>query len=300
MTTVWQLKHSQLITCPDGTVLSIRRSAITAGGPTCLLIHGFGDGSHVWTHTVQSLDETCAIVTVDLRGHGESAWSCSRDYTVKAHVNDLMHVIGELQLKDLILVGHSLGGQIAIHLTAAHPDRVRGLALLDFGPDINITGMLQARQMLRDSLRLYTSRDDYQTWLIRSQPLIVPAAAELLAATALRPCDDGFRLKIDPALADSEAHTHKDPREEKFLWQALNDFFCPVLVVRGAGSAVLSRSVAAQMQRTIRNSTLHVINGAGHAVMLDNPDQTSGIVSSFVTQLIASGGRLPGRAKIMT
>jgi esterase len=73
------------------------------------------------------------------------------------------------------------------------------------------------------------------------------------------------------------------PQEDELLWKIMRDIACPVLVIRGGGSAVLSRQAAERMAATLPNGRLMTVS-AGHAVMMDNPQEFNDVVARFVRE----------------
>lgn len=286
--------HSKQIPGADGMTLHVRQSSVDASKRVCVLLHGSADGGYIWSEIAESLAQDYRVVLIDLRGHGDSSWSPAQDYRVAAHVRDLRIVLEALQLERFALIGHSLGGQISIHLCAGFRNRVLGLMLADFGPNTNAGARERARLNLKDSLRRYDSIAEYQQVLIDTRPLLPPQTAAWLARESLRECADGFRLKVDPALAEIDSDCDDD--ENNRLWVLLRQTHCPVLVVRGAGSAMLSRLVAEQIKATLPAGTLKVVPNAGHALMLDNGEYFAGITQAFLRSVLGRPAAPPGAA----
>jgi len=271
---------SNRICVRDGTTLQLRQYG--RGDVSCLLVHGFAEGSYVWTPCMRSLGNTFPSIAVDLRGHGDSDWDKLHNYNVQAHtadVNDLLNLMGNQRR---ILIGHSMGAHILMRVTMLRPDLVAALVLVDFGPHLSAQAGQRVRELLKDSLRHYTSVAEYAQRLMHLRPLIPPELVEYVALSSLRPIDGGFQLKVDPALLDSaEALGTAD---ESQLWQIMRDIACPVLIVRGAGSAMLTRQVAERMMKTLRHGRLATVPLAGHGVMMDNPREFNEIVGKFCAE----------------
>jgi pimeloyl-ACP methyl ester carboxylesterase len=99
-------------------------------GIPVLFLHSFaGDSSH-WASQLSHLRHHRRALAIDLRGHGKSAAPRDRDYSVDAFVKDLEAVVDKLKLPRVVLVGHSLGGAVAIKYAGRHPDRVAGLVVV--------------------------------------------------------------------------------------------------------------------------------------------------------------------------
>jgi pimeloyl-ACP methyl ester carboxylesterase len=260
----------------DGVRLRVREWG--AGCDACVLIHGFGEGGYVWNRFAPSIARLFRTLAVDLRGHGESSWDPTGRYCVERHVADVLDVIEVLRLKRFVMIGHSLGGDIAIRITAARPRTVIGLVVVDFGPDPIPEGSARVRSDFNESMRTWDSLAEYVSWLQERRPLIDLGMIHDLASGALRATSDGgFRPKCDPALGKED--TFEDRTE---TWRLLEGILSPVLVVRGIGSAVLSDNIARQMSKVLRNGRMRIVDCAGHAVMSDNPNGFVEALSPFL------------------
>jgi 3-oxoadipate enol-lactonase len=252
-------------------------------GPTCILLHGFGDSSCVWDEFSSSFTAATRIVAIDLRGHGESDWDPEARYDAGIHVTDVLGVMDALGIDRFVIAGHSLGGEIALRLTASCRERVIGLIMVDFGPDLNPEGVERVRADFAAGLRIYRSIAEYASWLEERRPLVPPHVLHRLASDALRLHPDGYVPKSDPGLRKSEDAPVNQASAE--LWRMLRQVICPTLIVRGKGSAVLSQSVAERMVSALRNGALQTVKKAGHAVMLDNAEDFANAVETFCAYL---------------
>jgi pimeloyl-ACP methyl ester carboxylesterase len=251
-----------------------------AGRDACLLIHGFGEGAYVWNRFAPSAIDLFRTLAVDLCGHGDSSWDEMGRYWVESHVADVLHVIQTLRLDRLVLVGHSMGGDVALRVAAALPSEVIGLALVDFGPDPSPEGAARVRSDFNESMRTWASVEEYASWLQQRRPLVDFGVIQELAAGALRPAADGsFRPKCDPGMGRDNAV------EQMYIWQLIKRIACPVLVVRGVGSAVFSDSRMRQMNDALQNGCTRVVNQAGHAVMNDNPEGFAEALNPFLLHI---------------
>ena len=98
-------------------------------GPTIVLLHALGSGRMVWMPTAKKLLTGHRVVMVDLPGHGESA--LPDPFTLGACAEALDQVLAKQKPDSTVLVAHGMGGLIALHEVQAHPDRVKGLVVID-------------------------------------------------------------------------------------------------------------------------------------------------------------------------
>jgi pimeloyl-ACP methyl ester carboxylesterase len=99
-------------------------------GMPVLFLHAFAGDSSQWADQLSHLRHHRRAIAMDLRGHGKSAGPKDMDYRVEAFVSDVEAVVDKLKLPRFVLVGHSLGGAVAIKYAGAHPDRVAGLVVV--------------------------------------------------------------------------------------------------------------------------------------------------------------------------
>jgi pimeloyl-ACP methyl ester carboxylesterase len=125
------------MTPPHSSFVAIqgtRRHILTWGDPASpplFLVHGLLDHAHNWDWTASRLADRFHVVAPDLRGHGDSDWTGPASYALANHVMDLADLVHALDLHAIRLVGHSLGGHLALRYAAAYPDRVQSLCVIE-------------------------------------------------------------------------------------------------------------------------------------------------------------------------
>lgn len=105
------------------------------GKPAMILVHGGLDHARNWDWVARDLCSDYHVYALDLRGHGNSAWAPGALYTIAEHVLDLSALIDVINDNPVYMIGHSLGGIIALHYTGIYPNRVKKLISIEgFGP----------------------------------------------------------------------------------------------------------------------------------------------------------------------
>src|SRR4030042_5227817 len=99
-----------------------------------LLLHGFMAHAHVWDDFGQNFRTRYHVIALDQRGHGETQWCEDGAYSIYDHFSDIVCFVEILGLRDLILIGHSMGGRNALFYTACNPNMVEQLILADIRP----------------------------------------------------------------------------------------------------------------------------------------------------------------------
>ncbi|MBV8525353.1 MAG: alpha/beta hydrolase [Acetobacteraceae bacterium] len=102
-----------------------------AGAPPLLLLHGGRDHCRNWDWVAAGLRHEWHIIAPDLRGHGDSAWSCDGAYTAPAFIYDLAQLIHQQQLAPVSIIAHSLGGIIALRYAGLYPELVKKLVVIE-------------------------------------------------------------------------------------------------------------------------------------------------------------------------
>jgi pimeloyl-ACP methyl ester carboxylesterase len=266
---------------PKPEAHTFTRSAVTLKAwewpgdpPAALLLHGIGNYGRYWDFFADAIAGRMHLVATDARGHGESG--CPADgYAPEDFVADAIAVLDAISSERTLIVGHSMGGTHAIRLAAAHPERVERLVVVDAGPEPMPEGAERARRLSLERPERFEYADDALAYLRRTSP----GYAEEVYANRMRwlfredAGDVVWRSSRD-ALASIMSGARGD------LWDALRTIRCPVLLVRGTRSNVLSAEVAQRIVKTLTDGRLLELD-AGHNVALDRPKELAEAVVAF-------------------
>ena len=259
-------------------------------GTLLLFLHGFGNDAHVWDWCAPTFAPHYRVIALDHRGHGLSDRDPEGRYDHESMAHDVAAAMDALGAARAVIVGHSLGGRVAMRFAGMHPERVAGLVIVDSAPELDARGTTRIRLDVQQQDPSFATRRDYEQVLHRQYPATKPEILNVLAGHWAQQRPDGrFELRLDPAFmrgrrgVSEEELARWSETESKHLWSALEKLPCPALVVRGAASDVLSADVADKMaDEVLKNGRLEVIARAGHSVMLDNPEAFEKALSSFV------------------
>lgn len=246
----------------------------TPTNPPLLLLHGGSAHAHWWDHLAADLAREYWVLALDLRGHGDSAWITPPAYEIEDYVADLEDVITMLGLAPLILLGHSLGGFIALAYASAHVEALRALVVIDMGFRLRQSRRLRLLSHL--PIPVYQDEED----LLRRFRLLPPethAPFPLLhdiARHSVRRLEDGgLSLKFDRATLT---------REPRDLAAFLPCITCPTLFLRGSDSQNLSAATLAEIVALCPRAQGLDIPEAGHHLFLDNPAAFLSAVRNFL------------------
>jgi pimeloyl-ACP methyl ester carboxylesterase len=243
--------------------------------PATLLLHGIGNYGRYWNFFADAVAGRLRLIATDARGHGESGKPADA-YAPKEFVADAIAVLDALAIERALVVGHSMGGTHAIRLAATHPDRVARLVIVDAGPEPMPEGSERARRLSLERPERFENADEAVAYLRRTSP----GYSEEVYANRMRWL---FRVDADGVVWRSSrgalaAIMSSGVRGE--LWGLLHSIRCPVLLVRGTRSNVLSADVARRMIETLSDGRLVELE-AGHNVALDRPSELAEMVVAF-------------------
>jgi len=264
-----------------------------AGDPI-VLVHGFLDMAHGWCSFVASLQsksrEPRWIVAPDCRGHGDSGWvGPGGYYHFPDYVFDLDCVIRALGAERIKLMGHSMGGTIALLYAGAFPGRVSKLVLIEgVGPaGMNFpdaparlaTWISEVHQRGRNHFRQYTTVEAGARQLRQTNPRLTERAALDLAHAGMKQNAAGkWAWKFDPLHRTAAPQPFYTGQAVEFLRRIT----CPVLIVDGAESRQARRTDKQARYDAIPNCQRTTIARAGHMIHQDHPEQLADAVSAFV------------------
>lgn len=233
--------------------------------PALVVMHGMLGSRRNWASMARQLSEYFAVWTLDLRNHGASGHSPEMSYPVMAR--DLGAFLAREAISQPLLMGHSMGGKVAMRYTVDHPESVAGLVVVDISP------------------KAYPPRWEHEFAVLRALDLTTLAsrgeAEERLASDIP---DWAFRKFLTTNLV-------RDPASKAFVWavnlealqaalpQLFREGVCPpdrfagpTLFVRGGRSRFVSADDFPRIREIFPHAVLETIAEAGHNVHFDRPE----------------------------
>jgi pimeloyl-ACP methyl ester carboxylesterase len=250
------------------------------GGPglqTLVLVHGGGANAHWFDFVGPALARCCRVLAVDLRGHGDSSWAEPPIYTFEAHMQDLRALFQAEHLAAPLLMGHSMGGILLTQYTGTWPQEVGALIVCDSRPVYSEESADLLQQMGQRPGREYPTLEEYIAhFRIRPDGLRAPQAVHhYIARSAARHLPSGTWMhKIDRRVYAQRTSMNTLP-----LWQRIT---CPALVLRAEHSSRLTPALLQQIREVCPHMEWSDVAGAGHHLMLDQPEQTAILVRAFL------------------
>ena len=242
-----------------------------AGAPPLIMVHGLSGNAHNFDNLAPHLSARYHVISVDVRGRGDSDWAPDANYTNDAYIADLEGLRQALGFERISLVGTSLGGRISMSYAGTYPDRVERTLLNDIGPDIDPRGGARIANITRDAVTTFENMEAVIAWH-REQRVgfsaLSEAAQREFAGYAVKPLTGGgYTWKMDPAV-------RTDPRrpDPEASWKLALNIPGPVLLVRGGDSDLLSPETARRMVAEMQDCRMVEVSGVGHAPTLTEPE----------------------------
>jgi pimeloyl-ACP methyl ester carboxylesterase len=242
------------------------------------MLHGLSGHARTWDDTAAALSGRYRVLALDQRGHGDTDWA--PEYGFAPMVQDLLGFLDALDLREVTLMGLSMGGIVSFVFAAAHPERVSRLVVLDIGPEIATAGAANVASALA-AKNTFSSEDEAFAQARAGNPRPTDDRLRHRVAHNLRTLPDGtLTLKYDQALRDPRNLFFDLPLEQR--WEAWRAVSCPVLLVRGDDSDVLAAEAAQRMLAENPNAALAGVPDCGHSITLDNPAGLLDVVSPWL------------------
>ncbi|GAA4001567.1 alpha/beta fold hydrolase [Hymenobacter fastidiosus] len=244
-------------------------------GTPLVILHGLFGTSDNWQTLAKRWAETHRVIVVDLRNHGRSPHTAEHSYDLMSQ--DVLGLFDQLGLQDVTLLGHSMGGKVAMRFALDHPNRLTRLVVLDIAPRLSdmthqddiLAGLnavplatLQTRQEADDALARFISNLGVRQFLLKN---------------LYRKEDNSFAWRQN--LTTLTAHMPAIGAEIT----APQPFLKPALFVRGGKSDYISpEDKLYGIPALFPNSQVETVVDAGHWLHAEKPDEVYALVAAFM------------------
>jgi 3-oxoadipate enol-lactonase len=247
-----------------------------SGAPSLIFIHGFPFNKSMWNHQVEVLKNKYHVITYDIRGHGNSD-NGNENFSIELFAKDLISLMDLLKIDKTMLCGLSMGGYISLNAISDSPERFDALVLSD-------------TQCIADTTEAKEKR--------------MNAIKNIRDAGVEKYADESIKNLFSPESFITRKNAISDVREmiiktsEQSLCNALlalamrketcsklQEIKVPVLIMVGKQDIVTPPAAALLMHEKIKNSSLHIIEHAGHLSNMENPDEFNKQLKTFVSSV---------------
>lgn len=250
---------------------------LSGKGRSLTLIHGGGDNLNSWYNQVPVFSKKYQVLTYDVRGHGQTELPAGPINT-ELWVKDLYTLLQVLKIKETILVGHSLGGGIALNFTLVHPDMVKAIILSNSGLRPSPKNEEEKNQMKAftqkniERLRKEGLQSDVDG---RLKAMFSPGFAEKNTKVADKYKSIFLQNRLEGYLRVVEAMGIPDTSLD------LKGIACPVLVIAGEHDPYVNPAAGKSTQEAIPGAQLKILP-SGHAPEMECPHEYNRVVLEFM------------------
>ncbi len=239
-------------------------------GPPVLLIHGFGGHTYSYRYLIPELARDHRVVALDLLGFGYSERVPDADYSHQAQAGRVMGLMDALEIDRASLVGHSMGGEVAMRVAAAYPERVDRMALVAsvsgdrvrtlpvtpfLRPFLPVVSILFGKQMLRASFFDKSKATD-EVWEAYHRPALIRGSMDGL-----------YKIM---------KHTRRDPPVQ------FTAITAPVLLMSAEHERIIPRWMSRRLRERFPDAETAVIGGAGHVLLEERPAECNAVLRRFL------------------
>lgn len=292
-------ERARVVHLPDGADLYVEEA-----GPMsrkgAIFIHGSALRTDVWHYQMPGIGDH-RLVFFDLRGHGRSQPKGELDFTIENLASDIEAVVEDSELEEVVLVGHSVGGMIALQMASSRKDwlgsRIKGLVLLNttYRPayDTSIGGAVVSK-VERAIRHPIDALGGYHNSIERLRKIVRPTDSIFLAV-AFAAFGPGASAKQIDFTYDMTSDTSADvlfdlvkSYRDYDVTDKLSDLTVPALVVTGTHDRLTVPKASEYLADHLPKAELQVFENCGHMTMLERHDDFNAILDRFLTDTLGS------------
>lgn len=294
-------ERSRFIETPDGARLFVEETG-PESDKAAIFLHGSAMRTDMWHYQLAGLGEH-RLIFYDLRGHGLSQPKGDAAYSVKTLAADLAQVIRESHLNEVVVVGHSVGGMIALQLCKDHSDdlgdALGGVVVLNstsrpvFETLLGGATVAKLERVVRRPLDVIGSRADY---VERLRKILKPSNSVFMAVSVAAFGPHASATQIDytyDMLAETPADVLFDllkAYRDYDLTEHLEKVRVPTLVIGGTHDRITVAGASEQLAQRLPRAELKMLDGCGHMSMLERHLEVNRSLESFLDEHLGRPG----------
>lgn len=246
-------------------------------GELLVLLHGFTGTKKTWKRLIKAVGDTYRILTIDLPGHGKT--TTRKKVTMEQFVDDLYELTRHVQFDIFHLLGYSLGGRSALSYALRYPETICSLILESASPGLRTEEERDER--IRADQHLAEMITD------KGLPHFVDYWENIPLFESQKALDEKIKIAVrDERLSQSETGLAESllgmgTGAQPSWWDQLKTITFPLLLIVGALDEKFV-AINEEIARKVVTSTLHIVEGAGHAVHLEKNVEFSRIVLNYI------------------
>ena len=250
----------------------------TAGRRPMLCVHGGAAHAHWFDFVAPGFTPDHHVFSLDQRGHGDSAWADPHSYSWKNFAADINAFVEKLDLRDFVLVGHSMGGMVSLVYAATYPGRMGALVIVDTIMLMPMERVMRMREFGARPAKPYASQEE-----LVARYRLEPANSQMAAPEVIR------RMAMNSGRQDADGQwQHKADRRVSSnfeqiagvpLWEKIK---VPALVIRGERSKRFTPEQLAEVRANAPQVQMAEVPASDHHITLDNPQGFVKVVQEFL------------------
>jgi pimeloyl-ACP methyl ester carboxylesterase len=237
----------------------------TPGLPPMLCIHGGAGHAHWYDFVAPGFNKDYHVLSVDLRGHGDSEPVDPPAYSYSDYAADLDKAVVALGLDQFVLMGHSMGGMVSLVYSATYPGRVAKLVIVDTSMNLPPERIALMRGVGEKPLRDYDDKEDMVSRfkLRPGDSLATPQIVRYVAERGVKEVGGKWQYKFDRLV-----YATREPYNAIPLWDKIK---IPALLVKGDRSERISQKIYDAVKARAPQVELVEVSSSDHHITLDNP-----------------------------
>jgi pimeloyl-ACP methyl ester carboxylesterase len=268
--------------------ISTRYLTIGQGSPIVFL-HGIGESSFDWQWLMSDLMGERSMYALDMP-YSSGIHPPRKEYSQDFLAEFVFRFLSELNIDKPVVVGHSLGGIVAITMAFKDPQLLKGLVLVGsagLGPDLNPLLSMQTLRGYSDFLSLMSRTPMGALHRIWARSLVLYTYPYLVPAEWTH---EQYRLSLTPYFMDvllEALRNHVNMKgQQTILIDQLSEIKMPTLVIWGGNDRVIPLSHAKEAMKHLPNARLEVISDCGHMPQVERPSATAAVLNQFLMENI--------------
>ncbi|MDO6441339.1 alpha/beta fold hydrolase [Marinobacter sp. 2_MG-2023] len=267
------------VTVGDLDIAYLRNSEANKGD-TIVLVHGFGANKDNWTRIARELTDDFNVYAIDLPGHGESSKQLDLGYRLDQQVTHLARILKALDINEMHMMGNSMGGAITALYAATYPEQIKTAVLFDPAGILEYESELVDLVVAGDNPLIPSKPGDFERLMdfaLEQKPFAPWPILEVMEEQAI--ANQAVNKVIFAAIRDASF--------EPDFRNTISRIKDPVLLVWGKEDRVIDYRNGEVFVATIPGARLEVLDGIGHAPMIEAPEESARLFLEFARPYIS-------------
>lgn len=244
-------------------------------GKPIIILHGIFGTCDNWVTVAKKLAENYRVITADLRNHGNTGHSPEMNYDVM--VEDIKELIATENIEDPYIIGHSMGGKVAMHFAGKYPEMLGKLIVIDIAPKAYTVHHQQHIDAMKSlDLQKIQSRSEADKKM--AEKVAEASIRQFLLKNLYRKEDKTFAWKLNLEAIENNLQNLSVGLPDNV------EVDLPALFMRGAMSDYIKDSDAFTIKDHFPEASITTVYGAGHWIHAEKPDEFTEVVNKFLSR----------------